>query len=103
MTVLFNDARQRAKALDAEFAATGQLKGPLHGVPFSLKVRLAIICVFLLLTMIIGPMFALVFILGAGANILPDDVAGFDSTIGFTSWAGKPAEKDALVLQRNRI
>jgi hypothetical protein len=30
---MFDVARERAKALDVEFAATGQLKGPLHGLP----------------------------------------------------------------------
>jgi len=30
---MFAWARERAKALDAEFASTGELKGPLHGVP----------------------------------------------------------------------
>lgn len=30
---MFESARQRASELDAEFAATKQLKGPLHGVP----------------------------------------------------------------------
>ena len=31
--VFFDRARKQAKELDAEFAATGKLKGPLHGVP----------------------------------------------------------------------
>jgi amidase len=34
---LFDDALAAAKALDVEFAKTGKLKGPLHGVPVSLK------------------------------------------------------------------
>ena len=37
VTVLFEDARKQAKELDAEFASTGQLRGPLHGVPVSFK------------------------------------------------------------------
>lgn len=31
------DALETAAALDAEFARTGQLKGPLHGIPFVVK------------------------------------------------------------------
>jgi len=31
------DARESARALDAEFARTGRLKGPLHGVVFAVK------------------------------------------------------------------
>ncbi|KAJ6186376.1 hypothetical protein N7519_007677 [Penicillium mononematosum] len=35
--VLFEDALEQAKQLDAEFAETGKLKGPLHGIPITLK------------------------------------------------------------------
>ncbi|KAI0065501.1 amidase [Artomyces pyxidatus] len=35
--VLFEQAREEAHQLDREFAATGVLKGPLHGVPVSFK------------------------------------------------------------------
>ncbi|EKM81874.1 hypothetical protein AGABI1DRAFT_112104 [Agaricus bisporus var. burnettii JB137-S8] len=35
--VMFDVARERARTLDTEFAATGNLKGPLHGIPMSLK------------------------------------------------------------------
>jgi hypothetical protein len=35
--VFFNEAREDARKLDADFAETGRLKGPLHGVPISLK------------------------------------------------------------------
>jgi len=31
------DALEVAKALDVEFARTGKLKGPLHGIPFAIK------------------------------------------------------------------
>ncbi|KAN0132779.1 Amidase signature domain containing protein [Lactarius tabidus] len=35
--VLFEEAREEARKLDAEFAKTGELQGPLHGVPISVK------------------------------------------------------------------
>ena len=35
--VFFDEAREDARRLDADFAETGCLKGPLHGVPISLK------------------------------------------------------------------
>ncbi|KAG2348084.1 amidase signature enzyme [Suillus weaverae] len=34
---LYEDARKRAKELDAEFASTKTLRGPFHGVPVSFK------------------------------------------------------------------
>jgi amidase len=34
---MFTQALERAAELDREFATTGQLRGPLHGVPISLK------------------------------------------------------------------
>ncbi|KIL69168.1 hypothetical protein M378DRAFT_184407 [Amanita muscaria Koide BX008] len=35
--VMFESARKQAKTLDDEFSATGKLRGPLHGVPVSIK------------------------------------------------------------------
>jgi Asp-tRNA(Asn)/Glu-tRNA(Gln) amidotransferase A subunit family amidase len=35
--VLFVDALNQARALDEEFKRTGKVKGPLHGVPMSVK------------------------------------------------------------------
>lgn len=35
--ILFEDAIEQAKQLDTEFAETGKLKGPLHGIPITLK------------------------------------------------------------------
>ncbi|KAH9057421.1 amidase [Lactarius vividus] len=35
--VFFEEAREEARELDAEFSKTGELKGPLHGVPISVK------------------------------------------------------------------
>lgn len=36
-TVLFDQARKEAKALDDDFVKTKKLQGSLHGVPFSFK------------------------------------------------------------------
>lgn len=35
--MLFAEAREEARALDEEFASTGSIRGPLHGVPVSFK------------------------------------------------------------------
>jgi Asp-tRNA(Asn)/Glu-tRNA(Gln) amidotransferase A subunit family amidase len=35
--IMFETARVRAKALDENFARTGKIIGPLHGVPMSFK------------------------------------------------------------------
>lgn len=35
--VVFAEALDQAKALDADFRTTSQLKGPLHGIPVTLK------------------------------------------------------------------
>jgi Asp-tRNA(Asn)/Glu-tRNA(Gln) amidotransferase A subunit family amidase len=35
--VVFEDALQQAKKLDLEFQTTHQIKGPLHGIPFTVK------------------------------------------------------------------
>ncbi|KNF02661.1 hypothetical protein PSTG_04258 [Puccinia striiformis f. sp. tritici PST-78] len=35
--IMFEEALERADQMDKEFAATGQLKGRLHGIPVSLK------------------------------------------------------------------
>lgn len=34
---MFEDALQQARQLDLEFKETGALKGPLHGIPVTLK------------------------------------------------------------------
>jgi len=34
---MFTTALEEAKQLDEEYRATGQLRGPLHGVPISFK------------------------------------------------------------------
>ncbi|KAL1747940.1 amidase signature domain-containing protein [Schizophyllum fasciatum] len=64
--VFFDRARTRAAELDAEFAQTKRLKGPLHGVPISVK---------------------------PGAAV---DIEGIDTTIGLSQWAKHgPATSDA--------
>ncbi|KAJ7445802.1 amidase [Mycena galericulata] len=65
--VLFVEALQQAKDLDIEFASTKELRGPLHGVPISIKDQY--------------------------------DVAGFDSTMGYSNLAQKPATSDADVVK----
>ncbi|KAF8661366.1 hypothetical protein AX16_001460 [Volvariella volvacea WC 439] len=65
--VLFSQARERAKQLDDEFAVTKKLKGPLHGVPVSVKDQF--------------------------------DIESVDTSIGFTTWAHKPAIKNAELVQ----
>jgi Asp-tRNA(Asn)/Glu-tRNA(Gln) amidotransferase A subunit family amidase len=37
MVVFFREAMEDASRLDAEFSESGHLKGPLHGVPMSIK------------------------------------------------------------------
>jgi amidase len=37
--IFFADALQRAADLDAHYNSTSSVKGPLHGLPISLKVR----------------------------------------------------------------
>ncbi|KAI9031140.1 general amidase [Hyaloraphidium curvatum] len=53
---------EQAKELDAHLKATGKPKGPLHGLPISLKDQFS--------------------------------VKGIETTMGYSAWAGKPAEED---------
>lgn len=82
--MFFEEAKQDARKLDDEFAATGLLKGPLHGVPISVKDQCTYSLSFLYQVKVVNEM-----------RIV--DVKGFDSTIGYTQWANKPAEEDAAV------
>ncbi|KAG5647829.1 hypothetical protein DXG03_007753 [Asterophora parasitica] len=68
--VMFDWAREQAKELDEEFATTKSLRGPLHGVPVSPLV------------------------------VLDFDIIGFDSSIGFTQWANKPATTNADLVSQ---
>jgi hypothetical protein len=84
--VLFAEARRQAKELDDEFAATKKLRGPLHGVPFSVKDPCK------------SPTHFFFSRVRTVLNIhLSDDVAGVDSSIGFSQWTGRPAPEDAHV------
>ena len=84
--MFFEEAIQDARKLDDEFAATGRLKGPLHGVPISVKDQ----CTFSLTLISFIRLRVL-----TGVRIV--NVKGFDSTIGYTQWANRPAEEDAAV------
>ncbi|GAA5966667.1 hypothetical protein JCM3765_007267 [Sporobolomyces pararoseus] len=64
--ILFSPALKHAMDLDEEFEKTGEIKGPLHGVPVSFKDQI--------------------------------DIAGFDSTMGFTHQKNRPAENDATLV-----
>ncbi|KAJ3757694.1 amidase signature domain-containing protein [Lentinula raphanica] len=66
--VAFQEALKRAGELDAEYAATKVLRGPLHGVPFSAKDQF--------------------------------DIAGLDTSIGFTSWANNKATANAILVDQ---
>jgi hypothetical protein len=79
---LFAEARIEAKKIDEEFATTGKLRGPLHGVPTSFKDQCESICWAGLVTAL---------------KILSVDITGIDSSIGFTQWTNKPATSDAHV------
>lgn len=64
--MFFAQAIEEARGLDAFLAREGRVKGPLHGLPVSVKDGF--------------------------------DVEGFDSTLGWVSLIGKPAEKDATLV-----
>ncbi|GAA6027578.1 hypothetical protein JCM8097_007932 [Rhodosporidiobolus ruineniae] len=65
--IMFTHALKAAQDMDKEFEHTGEIVGPLHGVPISLKDQI--------------------------------NVAGVDSTIGFTHQINHPAKEDATVVQ----
>ena len=43
-SVVFKEGRDEARKLDAEFAKTEQITGPLHGVPITVKDMCASLC-----------------------------------------------------------
>ncbi|KIO26468.1 hypothetical protein M407DRAFT_24192 [Tulasnella calospora MUT 4182] len=69
--IMFAQALEEARALDAEFARTKKIKGPLHGLPISLKDCFK--------------------------------VKGYDATIGFTQWVGKPSDVNAEIVNQIRV
>ena len=81
--MLFSDALKTAGELDAHFAATKELKGPLHGVPISFKD----LSEFAYKLRSLGIVLTLVVV----------DIKGYDSSMGFSPWANKPAVADADV------
>ena len=88
--MLFEEARKEARALDDYFNEHKQLKGPLHGVPCSFKDACELIsdrqC------------------LDRSTHATPqDDISGYDSCMGHTSLANKPAASDAEVRARGRL
>ncbi|KAF5566634.1 general amidase, partial [Fusarium pseudoanthophilum] len=65
--ILFDDALEQAQELDAYYAKEKKTKGPLHGVPISLKDQFNVKC--------------------------------YDTTLGYTSKAFKPANDDAVLVK----
>ncbi|KAK7023858.1 putative amidase PB8B6.03 [Favolaschia claudopus] len=68
--VLFSEALRQAQELDVEYASTRTLRGPLHGVPLSVKVQ----------------------------NLRASMINGYDSSMGFSQRIGKPATSDSDVV-----
>ena len=102
--MLFERARERAAALDAELAQTKRLKGALHGVPISVKVGGRCICFGLdgidefvvsdrINVSVPSPVFP-----SSVDFVAAVDIEGVDTTIGFSQWAKHgPATRDADV------
>ncbi|KIY44165.1 amidase [Fistulina hepatica ATCC 64428] len=67
--VLFDRALKEAVKLDEEFTRTKRLRGPLHGVPISVKASDTF------------------------------DIQGYDTTIGFTQWIGISRDEDADLVR----
>ncbi|WKT46615.1 hypothetical protein QSH57_011489 [Fusarium oxysporum f. sp. vasinfectum] len=65
--ILFDDVLEQAQELDAYYAKEKKTKGPLHGVPISLKDQFNVKC--------------------------------YDTTLGYTSKAFKPAKDDAVIVK----
>ena len=86
---MFSEARAQAKALDAEFASTGRLRGPLHGVPVSFKD----VCEHTATV----PLSSSVLTARTPRLFFPVDVQGYDTTMGFSSRAHQPSFEDAKV------
>ena len=83
LLVLFEDARRQAAELDNEFATTNKLHGVLHGVPMSLRISVRT-------RHTTSSSRSLIF-------NAPVDIAGYDSTIGFTQWTNQQSTDHATV------
>ena len=84
LLVLFEDSRRQAAELDNEFAMTNKLRGVLHGVPMSFKDQ----CTYL------------AYYTSSSRSLILNvsvDIAGYDSTIGFTQWTNQPSTDHATV------
>ncbi|KAL8280150.1 hypothetical protein RQP46_007480 [Phenoliferia psychrophenolica] len=64
--IYFDQAKERATALDAYFQKEGKTIGPLHGLPISFKDQF--------------------------------NLTGVDASVGYISWAEKPATKDSTLV-----
>jgi hypothetical protein len=97
--VFFPRARERAAELDAEFSATGKLRGPLHGVPVSSASSLPDFKNSQLLRRLVLRINASILFFDTipCAHLDLVDIEGVDSTIGFSQWSHKPAAQNADV------
>lgn len=84
---MFKDALKEAEVLDAEFARTNQLKGPLHGLPVSFKDQCT--CEYQQTYHFF--------------THFPVEITGYDSTIGYTQWTNKLSTSDADVRTFQRL
>jgi len=100
---MFAWARERAKALDAEFASTGELKGPLHGVPVchSVVIRAKRTLIPVATDEYKGSMYAVFLyictVLFISRHSQTVEIVGFDTSVGFTTWASNPAKNNSDV------
>lgn len=88
-TVLFAQAIKEAGELDAEFASTKRLRGPLHGVPVSFKDQCQALSFCNPTRIDISSSFTV-------------EIAGYDASIGYTQWANKLCTSDAKLVREFR-
>lgn len=88
IAVLFEQALVEAEELDAEFASTKSLRGPLHGIPVSFKDQCTCF----------GPASKLKFLLTPDSVEIP----GYDASMGFTRFANKPCSSSAHLVSQFR-
>jgi amidase len=73
----FDAAVDQARKLDEHYKSTGEVKGPLHGIPISVKVRPLISWNLITRTI---------------------HVKGLNTTVGFFAWADRIAEEDSTLV-----